>query len=446
MAESTVVPVAATQSVIVIEGMAYVRNATGGLVQLKPGDPLLDGQTLITDAQGFAKLQLPNGEIIDIGPNREVRFDTEMASMPPVDKSEASVASAGTVSDQILGALEQGIDVTTALEPAAAGLIGGPGGADEGHGFVRLLRIVENVSPLAFNFEAAVVDEQELMPLSDPDIVAPTTANEAPTTDDKNVSGDEDGEPIAITLTGADLDGTVASFTINSLPENGTLLYNGNPVTVGQVIPAAGNSANLSFVPDENWNGDTSFQYASTDNEGLDDATPATVDITVNSVNDLPDAVNDSYEVDEDGVLTVTPAGVLGNDSIGGDGGTLAVTSFTQPSHGTLTQNANGGFTYTPDANYFGADSYTYTITDANGDTDTATVSITVNPIGDPPVATDNLNSIAEDTVPPVTGNMINDNDGFGVDSDVDAGAVLHVSAVTGGNAYGTLTWYSDGT
>ncbi|MBK8525196.1 MAG: hypothetical protein IPL58_14865 [Betaproteobacteria bacterium] len=61
------------------------------------------------------------------------------------------------------------------------------------------------------------------------------------------MSGTADGGAIAITLSGGDVDGTVASFTIGSLPANGTLLYAGNPVTVGQVISATGNAASLSF-------------------------------------------------------------------------------------------------------------------------------------------------------------------------------------------------------
>ena len=56
-----------------------------------------------------------------------------------------------------------------------------------------------------------------------------------------------------------------------------------------------------------------------------------------------------------------------------------------QPLHGTLTQNPDGSLTYTPAPNYSGLDIFTYTIQDADGDIDTATVSITVNPVDDPP-------------------------------------------------------------
>jgi VCBS repeat-containing protein len=57
------------------------------------------------------------------------------------------------------------------------------------------------------------------------------------------------------------------------------------------------------------------------------------------------------------------------------------------PSHGTLTLNTNGSFTYTPATNYTGTDSFTYKANDGITDSSVATVTITVNPINDAPVA-----------------------------------------------------------
>lgn len=69
-AESSNVATQPAQSVVVIEGKAFLRDAAGGLVELKPGDPLAEGQILVTDAQGHIKLLLPNGETVEIGPNQ----------------------------------------------------------------------------------------------------------------------------------------------------------------------------------------------------------------------------------------------------------------------------------------------------------------------------------------------------------------------------------------
>ena len=72
-------------------------------------------------------------------------------------------------------------------------------------------------------------------------------------------------------------------------------------------------------------------------------------------------------------------------------------------------------------------------------------MTVTITGTNDAPEATANLNTIGEDATVPVSGNMITDDDGLGVDSDTDAGAVLTVSGVTGGDAHGTLSWNADG-
>ena len=111
------------------------------------------------------------------------------------------------------------------------------------------------------------------------------------TTDDVSSTGNEDATYVAITLSGSDSDGSVASFTVSSLPSNGTLYSDSaltQAVTSGAVIAAAGSAATLYFDPDSNWSGATSFQYAATDDSGATDATPATASITITAVADAP--------------------------------------------------------------------------------------------------------------------------------------------------------------
>ena len=86
--------------------------------------------------------------------------------------------------------------------------------------------------------------------------------------------------------------------------------------------------------------------------------------ITVTAVNDAPTAADDAYTTAEDTALTVAAPGVLGNDT-DPDGNTADRRAVVAgPSHGTLTLNANGSFTYTPAANYNGTDSFTYRASD----------------------------------------------------------------------------------
>ncbi|EKB19833.1 type 1 secretion C-terminal target domain (subclass), partial [Aeromonas veronii AMC35] len=127
--------------------------------------------------------------------------------------------------------------------------------------------------------------------------------NEAPETANKQANGQEDAASIAIpTLSGSDIDGNVVSFTIKSLPANGILYLNGVAVTVDQSIAVA-DAGNLTFTPNANWNGNTSFNYAAVDNDGAVDASPATVTIKVDAVNDLPTlTISNGVVVSEEGL------------------------------------------------------------------------------------------------------------------------------------------------
>jgi len=97
-------------------------------------------------------------------------------------------------------------------------------------------------------------------------------------------------------------------------------------------------------------------------------------------INHGPKPVDDSYTVNEDTQLT---GNVLTNDT-DADGDTLTATVATGPSHGSLTLDANGSFTYVPTENYYGADGFTYTVSDGNGHTAVGTATITVK--AHPPV------------------------------------------------------------
>ena len=157
------------------------------------------------------------------------------------------------------------------------------------------------------------------------------TVNHAPTTADTSASGAEDGGAIAIVLSGNDIDGTVASFAITSLPTNGTLSTDAaglNPVRINQLITASGNAATLYFTPAANFNGAPSFQYAAIDNNGAQDATPATATINITAVDDAPVATitPTSYgPVNEQTSLTLHGTGLSISDVDAGSG-SLTVT------------------------------------------------------------------------------------------------------------------------
>ena len=220
------------------------------------------------------------------------------------------------------------------------------------------------------------------------------------------------------------------------IPE-GNLLANdsdpdGDPISVVAVsVVSGGGSAivdaggNVIYTPAANYNGPAVLEYTISDGNGGTDT--ALINITINPINDAPDAVDDSLVTNEDTAASVS---VLTNDT-DVDGDTLTVTGFTQPTHGVVVQTSNGIFQYTPDANYNGTDTFTYTVSDGNGGTDTATVNITVTPVNDDPNAVDDSGTTNENTS--VNVNVLTN------DTDVD-GDTLTVSSFTQGSN-GTVTF-----
>ena len=105
-----------------------------------------------------------------------------------------------------------------------------------------------------------------------------------------------------------------------------------------------------------------------------------TQSFTIAVANPAPTAVNDSASTTEDTPVTIT---VLTNDS-DPDGDPLTVTTASAP-NGTVVRNADGTLTYTPNANYNGSDTISYTISDGQGGTSSATVAVTIAPANDAP-------------------------------------------------------------
>ena len=106
-------------------------------------------------------------------------------------------------------------------------------------------------------------------------------------------------------------------------------------------------------------------------------------------------AQNDFAATNEDNSMTIN---VLAND-LGAGTGLFSVRSVTQPSNGVAVIVSSSIVRYTPDQDFNGDDSFTYTASDATGLTrSTATVFVTVNPVNDPPVAVDDFVTTDEDT------------------------------------------------
>ncbi len=191
----------------------------------------------------------------------------------------------------------------------------------------------------------------------------------------------------------------------------------GNPITavlvsgIGHGSLALNTNGSFTYTPTAGYSGGDSFTYKA--NDGTADSNVATVSITVKATNQIPAAVNDSYETGKDTTLTVAAPGVLGNDT-DPDGDPLTAVLVAGVNHGSLTLNANGSLTYTPTAGYTGPDSFTYKANDGAADSNVATVAIMVN--NRLPVAEDDAYNATKDIelIVAAPGVLANDSDADG--------------------------------
>ena len=210
--------------------------------------------------------------------------------------------------------------------------------------------------------------------------VAPVAMDDAYTTDEDVVL---DVPARGVLANDTDFDPTVLTTVKVTDPANGTLVLNAD--------------GSFTYTPETDFFGTDTFTYKA--NDGELDSNIATVTITVTDFKDQVIAVDDEYETDEDTTLTIVAPGVLAND-IDVDLNIMTAGLVMNVEHGTLTLNGDGSFTYDPDPDFYGTDSFEYQLVTYPAVqslwTDEATVTITVNPVGDAPV----LGLIEDATIP----------------------------------------------
>src|SRR5262249_37944531 len=147
--------------------------------------------------------------------------------------------------------------------------------------------------------------------------------------------------------------------------------------------------------------------------------------------------VNDALGAVEDQACSFNSSDLLSNDS-DAENDTLNLSIIDQPAHGSLTPGQNGAFIYMPDANFNGADSFTYQVNDGHFDSARATVTITVADTNDPPVASDDDYSTYKNQPLNIAAPGVISND-----HDIDS-SWLTATRISG-PAHGTLSLNSNG-
>ncbi|EIK0772048.1 tandem-95 repeat protein [Vibrio alginolyticus] len=219
------------------------------------------------------------------------------------------------------------------------------------------------------------------------------SVNDSPVAEEDSFTFDEDiTSTLDILSNDSDIeDGsfTPSSITLQDLGQ-GEGVYSFATVSVNV-------DGTLKIVPTANVNGQHSFTYMLTDS-GQAVSVPATVTLNITPVNDAPVAVDNSAQLLEGGSFEVN---VLGNDSDADVGDSFELTSVTvvdTPAHGSVNVTASGAIVYNPNENYFGEDSFTYTVADLAGAvSNAATVTMTVTPVNDAPMAQAQSQTLDED-------------------------------------------------
>ena len=187
-----------------------------------------------------------------------------------------------------------------------------------------------------------------------------------------------------------------AAVTIDVL-EDATDI-DGDSLTINAITQASNGVVQISnnqiiYTPNQNFNGTDTFTYTITDGNGGQTTKSTMVTVSVNPINDTPVAITSSATVNEDAAVTID---VL-EDATDIDGDSLTIANITQGNNGTV-QISNNQIIYTPNQNFNGTDTFTYTISDGKGGKVTKSITVSVNPINDTPVAITNSATINEDS------------------------------------------------
>jgi hypothetical protein len=245
-----------------------------------------------------------------------------------------------------------------------------------------------------------------------------TAVNDAPTAASQLVTTDEDILATGI-LSASDVEGESLTYRLVSNGSQGT-------ATLTDASTGA-----FSYTPNANANGTDSFTFNA--NDGSVDSNTATVTVTINAVNDAPTAASQLVTTDED-----TPAsGTLSANDV--EGGSLTYRLLSNGSQGTatLTDANTGAFSYTPNANANGTDSFTFLVSDGTVESNIATVNVTINAVNDAPSFTS--------TAPTTATQPASYNYNITVTDVEDAADSLTITAPTL-PSWLTLTTHSDGT
>ncbi len=242
---------------------------------------------------------------------------------------------------------------------------------------------------------------------------------------------DSDVASVNITISGTNVPPAASNSTINVSEDtvyNGQLNGSdpdGDPITYsivsngtkGSAILVDPSTGSFTYEPDTNENGSDSFTFVV--NDGSVNSPMATVSVSISAINDAPLAESAAITVSEDGQYE----GMLTGTDVDGDSLTYSLASGSSKGTVIIVDPTTGAFTYSPDANATGSDSFFFKVHDGSLGSSSAEVAITINGENDAPVANNGAFTVDEDVT--YTGQLA------GHDSDGDT---LTYSVVSNGS------------
>ena len=426
-----------------LEGSAQVRTADGVIKVLNIGDTVNERDLLMTGDAANVAISFYSGQKLQVAGNQEVLLDetvyAEISSY--TDEQVDEMASLQQALSALQKAIIEGQDVNE-LESTAAGRDkGSPEALHQASTYEREGREGEVETRLTdFSVDTQNVgeelngDEDALLgqePASEADnnsepvaqsFTVPTITLTAIDVVEESVAV---GDVIATFSSTGDDNATLSHQVVND--PNGFFIVNGSNVELTASGVAAINDDALNLR-------DLIVEVEVSD--GINSVVDSAIS-TITRISDVaPSAADDRYTVDEDSTLAVSlPNDVLINDyDLDGDALSVNTSPVVDAAHGSLSLNPDGTFTYTPDANFHGTDSFVYEVRDSSGSTAQATVSITVNPSIDL-FAGNDAASGSEDTT--ISGSVASN------DYTTSGGVLTY--ALDNGVSNGSLVFNSDG-
>lgn len=347
---------------------------------LSVGDSVTENEKIITGS-GEISIALNDGSLMDLASNSSSVLNEGMLSQNAEQAANDEVAA-------LQEALtDPNFDPTTDLPATAAGTPGAGAAGNNGHTLTNI-DYLNPEAPVESGFDTVGISQES--PQAD-ELLHPFIEDEPVVSVSVEISGEsvlegtsEGTKPVEfiISLDKVFSTDVQVSYQLTPISASTPDDWFAGELIQTVTIPAGETTfeVTVNVVEDHFDEENESFDIIllSADGATINPAADSAV-ITIFDDDTSPVANDDTYTTGEDTALIIPVSGVLANDT-DADGDVLNTISNTAPSNGSVTLNADGSFTYVPDANFNGTDSFEYTITDGYNAPSTATVTINITP------------------------------------------------------------------